>query len=797
MDPILMFSVIMLILLLAPILSSKARLPGIIGLIVTGIIVGPHALGVLKPEGAMELFSQVGLIYLMFLAGLEINLHEFSRQKKYSLTFGSLTFVIPMVMGTLGARYLLFFSWPTAILLASMFASHTLISFPITSRLGINRNKAVISTVGGTIITDTAALLVLAIIAESATKQLTAVFWGRQILLLIALVWFSLWLLPRIASFFFQVLSPDGGGEFILTLALVFFTSHLAHLSGVEPIIGAFFAGLALSRIISEQSPLMSRLEFVGHVLFIPFFLISVGMLVNLRVLFSGIDVWVISIFMVVTALVCKYVAAVIFARIMGFPKDEGKLIFGLSVNQAAATLAAVIVGLRLGIFNEAVLNGTILMILVTCIVGPLFTEKYGRKIAKVHIRPPAHRARGDARIMVGLSREDSLDFLTDVAMKLRSEDSIEPILPLYVVQDGEDIDHRISFGESLLSKSVARIVASDIPVSPISRIDVNIPGGILHALKEWRVDTLVMGSSRYESNLRNMLFRIYDKVREESSQLLFLCYMTHHLNLDKRVLLAIPPMMECQAGFNRAFEAVRDIALGNKMKLTVLASKETVDYVQKVFKKTLTDIPVSFNPIGDWKNLQAFMEQENIQDDDALVILSSRKGRLAWQPSTEKIVSSLERTFKDNNLIVVNPADEGYHDQSTNTCPIAVDAEHLDDRGILSLPEIHTSGTSPKEAVKELLASYFPQDPQKVEEIIRKLSPITPVELTNEIALLHTHTRDIDQPVVLLGKSPEGIVFPGMAGKVKAFFVLISPIDETAVHLQTLAKVAQMARTL
>ncbi|HPN72625.1 MAG TPA: cation:proton antiporter, partial [Candidatus Omnitrophota bacterium] len=297
MDPILMFSFIMFTLLLAPILSGKARLPGIVGLIIAGIIAGPHALGILKPEGAMELFSQVGLVYIMFLAGLEINLHEFTRQKRYSMVFGSFTFFIPMAAGTFGARYLLSFSWPAAILLASMFASHTLIPFPITSRLGIQRNKAVVATVGGTIITDTLALLVLALVAEYTTSQLTAFFWTRQIILLAALVWFSLWLLPRIASFFFQVLSPDGGGEFIMTLALVFLTAHLAHLAKVEPIIGAFFAGLALSRVISEQSPLMNRLEFVGQVLFIPFFLISVGMLVNMKVLFSGIDVWVVAIF--------------------------------------------------------------------------------------------------------------------------------------------------------------------------------------------------------------------------------------------------------------------------------------------------------------------------------------------------------------------------------------------------------------------------------------------------------------------------------------------------------------------
>jgi len=795
MNPILMFSIIMFMLLLAPVLSSKVKLPGIVGLIVAGIIVGPHALGILKPEGAMELFSQVGLVYIMFLAGLEINLHEFSRQKKYSLIFGSITFLMPMAMGAFGAHYILSFAWPTAILLASMFASHTLISFPITSRLGINRNKAVVATVGGTIITDTAALLVLALIAESVVNQLTAVFWARQILLLIALVWFSLWLLPRIASFFFQIFSPDGGGEFILTLALVFLTAHLAHLAKVEPIIGAFFAGLALSRIISEQSPLMNRLEFVGHVLFIPFFLISVGMLVNLRVLFSSLDVWVVAIFMVVVAISCKYAAALVSAKIMGFTKDEGGLIFGLSVNQAAATLAAVIVGLRIGIFNEAILNGTILMILVTCIVGPIFTEKYGRKVARVHVKPPQHKARGDERIMVGVSREDSVDFLTDVAIKLRQKNSEEPIFPLYVVQDGEDVDRRIASGENVLSKTVARMVAADVPISPISRIDVNISGGILHAIKEWRIDTMVMGSSRHESNLKNILFGVYDKVREESRQLVLLCHMTHPLNIDKRIILAIPPMIECQGGFDRAFEAIKDLASGNKMELLIVASEETSDYIRNVLGKETAGMRISFKPLDTWKNLQVLLEKEEIKDSDAIVLMSARKGRLAWQPSSEKVHHALEKKFSKNNVIAVHPADEEYKDEAVSSCPVERGRDGIMTHPLLSVPATDITNMEPLEIVDALLRSYFKDSSAKISEIMKKFVPLDPVELTPTIALVHTHTGEIEKPVVLLGRSGLPFVFPGMKQKVNVVFVLVSPNDQTASHLQTLAKIAQMAR--
>ncbi|HRZ40894.1 MAG TPA: cation:proton antiporter, partial [Candidatus Omnitrophota bacterium] len=298
-NPILMFAFIMFLLLAAPAVFERMKMPGIVGLIMAGILVGPHAAGILRPEGSIELFSSVGLIYIMFLAGLEINLHEFSRQKKYSIVFGTLTFLLPMVLGTLGARALFSFSWPAAVLLASMFASHTLIPFPATVRLGISRHRSVVASVGGTIITDTAALLVLAFIVEMVSTNLTPVFIVRQLAFLLLLIIFAMWGLPRLTSLFFRVLSPDGVTEFVLILALVFLTSYFAQLAGVEPIIGAFFAGLALSQMIADQSSLKNRLEFVGNALFIPFFLISVGMLVNMNVIFSTGKVWPMAVFMV------------------------------------------------------------------------------------------------------------------------------------------------------------------------------------------------------------------------------------------------------------------------------------------------------------------------------------------------------------------------------------------------------------------------------------------------------------------------------------------------------------------
>jgi Kef-type K+ transport system membrane component KefB len=798
-DPILIFAFMMMVLLVAPMIFQRFKLPGIVGLIISGIIIGPHALGILKPEGSIQLFASVGLIYLMFLAGLEINLHEFNRQKKHSLIFGALTFFIPMIIGSISSRFLFSFSWPTAVLLASMFSSHTLITFPITSRLGINKQRSVIATVGGTIITDTAAILVLAFIAEFTTKDMTAIFWLRQVLLLILFVWFALWILPRIAFFVFRILSPSDQTEFVLILAMVFLTAYFSHLAGMEPIIGAFFAGLALSRVISDQSPLMNRLEFVGNTLFIPFFLISVGMLVNLKVLVLGWDVWAVASFMVLAVMISKYVAAVLSAKILRLTKDEGRLIFGLSVNQAAATLAAVIVGYRLGIFNEAILNGTILMILVTCLVGPWFTEKYGRRIASLRVKGQGHSSKGDDRIMVAISRQESAQMLTDFAIALRHKDSQEPLFPLHVSQDGIHVEHRIAQGEKLLGQAVARIVSSNLPVNPMSRIDVNIAEGMLHALKECHINTLIMGASRYESGMESALFNVSEKVREESSQLIFLCRMDHSLSIDKSIIMLVPPLLELQEGFDHAFRTVMNLAIINKLRITVVSLEKTRDYIEKNFHKQSASLELSFSILDQWKNFSHYIDKQKIKQSDALFFMAARKGRLAWQPSMDRSYRAVDQRFQNNNTFLIYLPQQTLSDpmEAENSWEAKVVGQPLSHESSLSIPSLTITSSSLDDGVRQLLGSHFKSEQKIIAEIMKRLSPLDPIELFSEVVLLHTHFEHLTDPVILLGHvQGDPIVFEDHK-KIRSLFVLLSPEGETVTHLKSLTQIARMAKAL
>jgi hypothetical protein len=456
----------------------------------------------------------------------------------------------------------------------------------------------------------------------------------------------------------------------------------------------------------------------------------------------------------------------------------------------------AVIVGFRIGIFNEAILNGTIIMILVTCLIGPWFTEKYGQVVARNHKRSGEGAKKSGERIMVALGRSASAEHLTDVALSLRDKDSNEPVFPLFVVQDGIDIDRRIDFGEKILSRSVTRAVSASIPISPISRIDVNVAGGILHAVKEWHIDTLVMGAVPVqELNFRSMLFGVYDKVCDESPQMLLTCHIIHPLNMDKSLFVLVTPMLESQPGFRRALGAVKKIAAANKMKLRIAGIPETIKSVEGMLKKNKVVVETELVKLDKWKGFPEHLKGEGIHETDGIVIMAAKKGRLAWHPSVRHIYHVLREGFPRNNMMMIHPADEGCTggEDEPGVCGI----ENPETKPLLTGAMTTIKAASPEEAVKELMGEHFPKGSNAVLDVMKKLFPLEPLELTPEMLLLHTHSEYIESPVILLGIHKDGMVFPRVHGRVHAFFVLVSPKDRTSEHLQALTKIARMARDL
>ncbi len=657
-DPVLIFSLVLFIILLAPVLLQRIKIPSIIGLILAGVAIGPNGFNILLRDEGIILFGTVGLLYIMFLAGLEIDMNDFKKNRNTSLAFGVITFTIPMLLGTVVSYYLLEFSLVSSILLASMFASHTLLAYPIASRLGITKNKAVNITVGGTIITDTAALLVLAVITGANSGELNSEFWIRLGISLAIFSFIVLWVFPRIARWFFKNHETDAVAHYIFVLAMVFLAAFFAELAGVEPIIGAFLAGLALNPLIPHTSPLMNRIEFVGNALFIPFFLIGVGMLVDLRVLFRGPEALIVAGAMIAVAIAAKWLAAFITQKAFKFTSTEGKLIFGLSSAQAAATLAAVLIGYRIELLNESVLNGTILMILVTCIVSSVITEKAAVKQAIFDNEQAPDLSEISERILVPIAEEETMEPLIDLALLLKNAASPAPIYPLIVVKENRESKEKLIASSKILEKAESYASATDTPVDVLTRVDLNVTNGILRAIKDHMITEVVIGwNAKFTKN--NMIFgSVLDNLLRKTGEMLLVAKLVQPLSTIKNIKVAVPPRAQYEPGFVHWINTIHTVAKQTSAAITFFSRKTTNDRISKVFMDLNTSVAVEYVEWEDWNNLISL--KLDLGNDDLLVAISARLGSISYHSYLLNVPKQLSKHFRVHNFIVIYPEQHG-----------------------------------------------------------------------------------------------------------------------------------------
>ncbi|MEX0774264.1 MAG: cation:proton antiporter [Phycisphaeraceae bacterium] len=790
-EPVSVFALLMLIILIAPRLAAWGRLPGLIGLILAGLVLGPNALNIMQRDDTMRLFGAVGLLYIVFMAGLEINLGLFYKYKLHSGLFGLCTFLVPLGLGLLVGRYLLTMSWPSTTLLASMFASHTLISYPVAARFGILQNRAVVTTIGGTLITDTASLLLLAVIAASTMGALDTTFWVRLGVAAAIFVFLVLWVLPRIAQRFFRVVSGEGPTEYIFVLAAVFISALLARAAGIEPILGAFLAGLALNRLVPEQSPLMNRVQFVGNVLFIPMFLISVGMLVDLRVFLAGSRAWMVSAAMVLTVIAAKWLSARLAQGLLGYTRAEGWVMFGLSVNQAAATLAAVVVGMRIGLFDEAVLNGTIMMILATCILGPWVTEKFGRRVAEQSQEPVPH---GEApqRILVPLARPETATELLDLAFCLRPAKSESPIQLLTVVPDGPDVHDGVAASEKMLSQAVIHAAAADVPVHSATRVDLNIANGILRAVKELRITQVIVGWGGKSSTRERIFGSVLDQFLAQSLEMVLVCKIEQPVNTHSRLVLILPPLAEREPGFPEAHLAIRRLASQLGARLLVLATDNSLHRVKAQINHGLTARP-AFQGITGWRHVLAEIAGV-LKPDDLLVLHGARAGRLSWNPLLPSLPQRLARQFPATSFLVLYPSEHHYEATAAEQAPPPegeADAS-LQPSVVLDLDE-----ASHEIALARLIREAMPRFAAYHRALTRRVVQASreyACEIAPDVVLVHAEARDIDGPRLLIGVSREGLTFPKVRHVVHVILLLLKPATQSPEqHLRTLARVVHL----
>ena len=659
-DPTWIFLLVLLIILLAPLLLARLRIPHIIGMILAGLAIGEHGFNILARDSSFELFGKVGVYYIMFLAGLEMNMSDFKKHRGKAVMLGLLAFIIPIGIGLVTNVLLLKYSLITSVLLASMYASHTLVAYPIVIRYGISRQRSVSIAVGGTAVTDTLTLLVLAVISGVFKGESGGLFWLWLIVRFLVLGIVLTYVIPKVGRWFFRRYD-DSVMQYIFVLALVFLGAGLMELIGMEGILGAFLVGLVLNRLIPHVSPLMSHLEFVGNALFIPYFLIGVGMLIDLHVIFGHGDALKVAGVMIVVALVGKWIASWLTQKIYRMSTLERELMFGLSNAQAAATLAAVMVGYNIilpdgsRLLNEDVLNGTVLLILVTCIVSSFTTERAARKMAMGEAKPEEEdRSRMPERILIPIANPSTIDYLMNLALVIRDPKQKDNLVALNVINDHSSSDRLEQQGKRHLERAAKITASAGVQLSCISRYDLNIAAGIIHTARENNITDVIIGL-HYKVNIVDSFFgMLTENLLKGLHREVMVARFLMPINTLRRIIVAVPPKAEYEAGFGKWVDHFCRMGETLGCRVHFFSNEQTMHYLQALVRKKYSNTLAEFSLLDDWGDLLILTGQVNY--DHLLVVISARRGSISYDSSFEKLPSQLGKYFTNNSLIVLYP---------------------------------------------------------------------------------------------------------------------------------------------
>ena len=669
-DPVLKFLLILVIILAAPLLLNKLRIPHLLGLIIAGAVIGPNGFNLVLRDSSIILSGTAGLLYIMFLAGLEIDLGDFKKNKWKSLTFGMYTFLIPMALGTVVGMYVLNFSVLTSVLLASMFASHTLIAYPIISKLGITKDKSVGITVGGTMITDTLSLLVLTVIVEMAVGKMDDWFWYRLTAAVVIFFAFVMIVFPLVGRWFFKR-CDDNISQYIFVLVMVFLGAYLAELAGLESIIGAFLAGMALNRLIPSTSPLMNRVEFVGNAIFIPFFLLGVGMLIDYRAFFTNLETIKVGAVMIVVATVAKYVAAWLTQKTFRLTIDQRRVIFGLSNAQAAATLAAVMVGYNvilgetpdgepIRLLNESVLNGTILMILVTCTMASFSAQKGAHNIAMADSSGDKEDVdEHKERILIPVSYERNVTELVNLSTAIKSKRNKDGLFALNVIDNKVSDEKASKQARKVLNMAVTTASATDNKLNDLLRYDLNVANAIISVIKEQGITDLVLGLHQGKRATSSFLGNMTEGILGQSNVTTLVYRPMQPIATVKRHLVVVPEQAEKEVGFSMWVNKIWNVIQNTGGKVVFYGTETTLGYLKDIYKKR--PIEAEFTTFEDWDDFLIIFRE--IKDDDMLWVVMSRRERISYHASMNRIPNYLNKYFQMNGFVLIFPMQAGETD--------------------------------------------------------------------------------------------------------------------------------------
>lgn len=673
--PVPIFLTVMAIILLTPIVLNRLRIPYVIGLIIAGVAVGPYGLNILARDMSFEIFGQVGILYLMFLAGIEIDMYHLRKNMRKGLTFGLFTFIIPLILGAVAAMAALRMQMLEATLLASMFAAHTLIAYPIVTRFGVTKAPAVIIAIAGTIVTVLGSLIVLAgvlgVYRDGSVSSLI------PILCYLALYCVGLiYLYPRITRYFFQHYS-DGISQFIYVMVMVFGAAALASFIGIEGVFGAFFAGLVLNRFIPARSTLMGRLEFVGNAIFIPYFLIGVGMLIDLRVVLDGWSTLYTAAVMSAVAMASKWIAAFVTQKVYRLTSIDRSVMYQLSNAHTAVALAVVMIGYEMHLFDVTVLNGTVVMILVTCTVSSFGTERAASRL-KVQLLEQADEesARDDTtthpRTLIAISNPLTAPGIVDLALSMRFPDTSVPgdFYALHVRNDNSASSKAI--GRNSLDVAERAAAAVETRLTPIERFDLNFITGVLNTMEERDITELIVGLHRRTRIIDSFLGEKIEQLLRSTNRMIVMSRCFIPLNTVSRLLVAVPKKAQFETGFRRWVQAVGNLCRQIGCRVEFWCDDSTAPLIRAVISQSKLGIRMSFSPVASYDDF--VLKTAGITDDDLLIVVSARRSSVSFDSDMDSVPEYLQRYLAGNNLIVIYPGQFGTEAPMTMAETMATD---------------------------------------------------------------------------------------------------------------------------
>jgi Kef-type K+ transport system membrane component KefB len=666
-DPTFIFFVVLLIILFAPIVMSKLRIPHIIGMVLAGIAIGQYGFNILVRDNSFELFGRVGLYYIMFLAGLEMDMEGVKKHSRRFLLFGLLTCLIPLILTYIMSITLLGYSPAASFLLGCIMASNTLIAYPIIGRYGLQRHQSVTLSVGSSMISLFLALVMLAALSGSFSKDSNWLFWVTFVLKFAAFCVGSVILIPKVTRYFLRRYS-DAVMQYIFVMAIMFLSAALSSLIGIEGVFGAFYSGLILNRYIPRVSPLMNRIEFIGNALFIPYFLIGVGMLINLSTLFTSIQVvWIVAL-IVFFGTFGKAIAAYICSLLFRLSKADGHMMFGLTSAHAAGAIAMVMVGIRLEVapgqylVGDDMLNGIVMMILFTCIISTIMTEHASKQIIiqeKSHLQADTPKD-DDEKILLCVKYPEIAPHLLYLSMFMRNQRLNRDLVALNVVYDDQKSNAAREEGLRLLEQLQQTASASDVKVQTQVRLATNIANGIKHAFREFACSEIIMGMHVHTDINPRFWGEFIQSLYNGLNRQIILMRFVQPMTTLRRIRVAVPSRAEFEPGFHRWLERLSRLAGQLDCRIQFHGRNESLELIKQYINNRHSSVRAEYTYMAHWNELPQLAGE--IADDHLFVVVTARKGTISYKTALERLPDELQQHFSGKNLMIIFPDQYGDH---------------------------------------------------------------------------------------------------------------------------------------